>query len=161
MLDNLIEKYHKKEDDIEEVVYQLSYAGKFIIVKGKTLCGSLKIIAATFEQFGNRNPRFKLHLYKLLYNHFIRHKDSRFTVKVLAKVGPKITQYQLLKREQMELDKHKYNPKCLNNTDRAYIPDYNPKTDAFGWLSKASVTKFQMWLISKSRQAYVKRYRSR
>jgi len=38
MLDNLIKKY--KENDIEQVVYRLTYAGKFIIIKGKTLAGS-------------------------------------------------------------------------------------------------------------------------
>jgi hypothetical protein len=159
MLDNLIKKYKKPQDDIKEVVYQLNYADKFLIVKGKTLCGSLIIIAGTFDHFRNRNPKFKLHLYKHFYNHFIRNKDSHFTVKILAQVGPKFSQYQLLKKEQEELDKHKYNPQCLNNTDRAYIPDYNPETDMFGWLKRAAVTKFQMWLISKSRQASVKKYR--
>jgi hypothetical protein len=166
MLDNLIKKYGNKDGkpnpkDIHELVYKLSYAGKFIIIKANTLGGSLKTISDTFEQFSRMNPRFDKHLYRNLYSHYIKHPGMRFRIKVLAKVGPKTTQYQVLKREQMELDKAKYDPQNLNNTDHAYIPEYKPATDTFGWLTKATVAKFKAWEMSKARAAYIKRYRAK
>jgi hypothetical protein len=156
MLENLIKKYREK--DIEGIIYRLSYAGKFIIIKGKTLAGSLIIINDTFKQFSSRNKRFIGHLYRHLYNHYRRHPKGRFTVKVLAKINSKTTHYDLLKREQMELDRHRYNKKCLNNALNAYIPLYNDTTDAFGWLEKSAVMNFKRYLASKARKAYVKRY---
>lgn len=156
MLENLIKKY--KEKDVNEVVYRLSYAGKFIIIKGKTLCGSLIIIANTWEQFTRGRDRFKGHLYTHLYNHVWGKQGSKFRVKTLAKVGPKFNQYQLLKREQMEIDKNRYIKECLNNATEAYIPAYNDTTDMFGWLEKSAVMNFKRWLGSKERSAYIKRY---
>lgn len=156
MLENLIKKYKNK--DTPEVVYRLSYAGKFIIVKGKTMCGSLIIISNTFIQYKEDNKRFKLHLYKHLYDHFKANTDSRFRIKTLAKVNRKIGHYELLKREQMELDKNRFNSNCLNNSLECYIPNYNETTDTFGWLNKSAVMNFKKWLNSKERQAYVKRY---
>lgn len=156
MLDNLIEKYKSK--DINELVYKLSYAGKFIIIKGKTLAGSLIIINNTFLQYNKDNNRFKSHLYKHLYDHYNDNPEGRFRIKVLAKITHKFDQYALLKREQMELDKHRFDPLCLNNEIEAYIPLYNAENDMFGWLNKSSVMNFKRYLISKERQVYIKRY---
>ena len=156
MLENLIAKY--KKNDVEQVVYQLSYAGKFIIVKGKTLAGSLIIIANTFPYFEDSKKIQKEHLYTHLYRHYLDNPGGRFRIKTLCKVGKSISQYELLKREQMELDKHKKNPLCLNNTTEAYIPLYNPLTYQYAWLDKNPVMNFNRWLNSKERQSYIKRY---
>jgi hypothetical protein len=159
MLETLIAKY--KDEDKKEVVYRLTYKGKFIIVKGKTLCGSLIIIANTWEQFTRGRDRFKDHLYTHLYNHYWGKSGGRFTIKILAQVGPKCTQYEMLKREQMELDKHQVNVKCLNNAPEVYIPNYNETTGMYGWLEKTAVMNFKKWLDSKQREAYVARYGSK
>lgn len=156
MLDNLINKY--KNDDIQEVVYRLTYAGKFIIIKGKTLCGSLIIIRGTYDYFNPKNDKHENHLYKHLYNHYRRHLNMRFTVKVLAKKDRKTGHYELLKREQMELDKARFNKLCLNNAVEPYIPNYNEATGKYGWLEKVPVMNFKRWLTSKERAAYLKRY---
>lgn len=157
MLENLIAKY--KDNDINEVVYRLTYAGKFIIIKGNTLCGSLIIISKTYDHYKpNVNKLHVNHLYKYLYDHYRSHLGMRFTVKVLAKKDRKTDQYQLLKREQMELDKNRYNKLCLNNATEPYIPLFNPGTDKFGWLEKTAVMNFKKWLTSKDRAAYLKRY---
>jgi hypothetical protein len=156
MLDNLIEKHKAK--DIDEVVYKLSYSGKFIIVKGKTLAGSLIIINNTYLQYTKDNNRFKGHLYKHLYDHYNDNPSGRFRIKVLAKTDKKIDQYKLLKREQMELDRLRYDPSCLNNELEAYIPLYNELADTYGWLNKSAVMNFKRYLSSKERQAYIKRY---
>ncbi len=156
MLENLIKKY--KQKDVPEIVYRLSYAGKFITIKGKTLAGSLIIMADTFKQYKADSKRFNGHLYKHWYDHYLANNGGRFRIKTLAKTGKKSTQYQLLKREQMELDKNRYNPAYLNNVTEAYIPLYNDTTDMFGWLNKSAVMNFKRWLASKERQAYIKRY---
>lgn len=156
MLENLIKKYRK--DDVNGVVYKLSYAGKFLIIKGKTLAGSLIIISNTYNQFNADNKRFKEHLYVHLYNHFKENEGGRFRIKTLAKLNRKTDHYQLIKREQMELDKHRYNKECLNNVIEAYIPLYNDSTGMYGWIPKSAVMNFNKWLISKQRKSYVKRY---
>lgn len=156
MLTYLINKYKKK--DVHEVVYKLSYAGKFIIIKGRTLAGSLIIISNTFNQYQPDAKRFKNHLYRHLYDHFKANENGRFRIKTLAKKGRKTSQYDILKREQMELDKNRYNPLCLNNQIEAYIPLYNEKTDSYGWLNRLEVMNFKRWLSSKARSNYVKRY---
>lgn len=159
MLENLIKKYKAK--DVHEIVYRLSYAGKFIIIKGRTLAGSLIIIANAYKQYIDdpEDDRWKVHLYKHFYDHYLSNTDSRFRVKTLAKVGGKIDQYQLLKREQMELDKYKRTSECLNNNTGAYIPAYKPATNMYGWIAWTAVMSFKRWLDSKERKAYVKRYK--
>lgn len=158
MLDNLIKKY--KDNDVEQVVYRLSYAGRFIIIKGATMAGSMIIISNTYKQYRVNRKRFDGHLYKHLFRYFKYNKEKgRFRVKILAKVTPKSDQYQLVKREQMELDKHRYNKLCLNNAVEAYIPLYNDLTGKYGWIEKSAVMNFKRYLRSKERKAYIKRYR--
>lgn len=156
MLANLIRKY--KNNDIEEVVYRLTFGGKFIIIKGKTLCGSLMIIADTFDYFPKDRKRYTKHLYYKLYNHYIRHRGKRFTIKVLAKKSATVSQYMLLKREQMELDKAKGNPLNLNNNKIAYLPKHNRKTLNFGWIERHAGMNFKKWLTSKERALYQRRF---
>lgn len=159
MLENLISKY--QDNDIEEVVYRLSYAGKFIIVKGHTLAGSLIIISDTYEQYDSTNPRFNSHLYKRLYDHYIDNPLGwHSTIKVLASKAKGASQYDLLKREQMELDRYRHDPDCLNNQWDAYIPKYRKDTDKYGWIDKAAVDEFKRYMVSKNRQVYMKRYKT-
>lgn len=158
MLENLIGKY--KDNDVSEVVYRLSYSGKFIIIKGKTLAGSLIIIANTFDQYESGSQRFTYHLYRFLYEHYIANECGRFRIKTIAKKGPKVDQYQLLRREQMELDRNRYNPRCLNNSIESYIPLFNKKTNMYGWIEKDAAMNFKKhWLDSDQRIDYIKRYR--
>jgi len=160
MLDNLIHKY--KNNDVEEVIFRLKYAGKFIIMKGKTLCGSLIILRNTYNYY---NPEVSLkknqhkdHLYVHLYSHYYRNPGHRFTIKIFAKKDRTTGQYELLKREQMELDKNMKNQLCLNNQDEPYIPNYNESTGKYGWIEKSAVMSFRRWQTSKERAAYLKRY---
>lgn len=156
MLESLINKY--QDNDIEELVYRLSYAGKFVIVKGHTLAGSLIIISDTYEQYDSIKPRFVNHLYKRLYDHYIDNLGGKFAIKILAQKYKGASQYDLLKREQMELDRHRYDPNCLNNRWEAYVPKYNKDTDKYGWISKSAVEEYKQYLDSKARKAYIKRY---
>lgn len=181
MLEYLVSKYKDGRKDKKEVVYKLSYAGKFIIVKGKTLCGSLIIMRDAFEQFKDKHSsqykmvhkkRWDGHIYKHWFNHILYHKgnNNKFSIHILYKSGNKINsipidsiepyvQYRLLKTEQNQLDKYRYDKKCLNNNLQAYIPVYNENTDSFGWINKIAVMNFKRYLTSKGRKDYIKRYR--
>lgn len=158
ILETLIEKYEEQKD-VPGIVYRLSYGGKYVIVKGATLIGSLKIINNTYKQYDPNNERFSAHLYSHLFKHFFLTEDlGRFRIKTLAKLNSKIGQYQLLKREQMELDKARYDTNCLNNNVEAYIPAYNNNTHSFGWINTSAVGNFKKYLESNERKAYLKRY---
>ena len=158
ILETLIEKYEEHRN-IEGIVYKLSYAGKYVIVKGATLVGSLKIINNTYKQYDPKNERFSSHLYGHLFKHLFLTEDvGRFRIKTLAKLSSKVKQYQLLKREQMELDKARYDTNCLNNNIEAYIPCYNKNTHSFGWIETTAVANFKKYLDSNERKAYLKRY---
>lgn len=158
ILETLIEKYENK-NNVQGIVYKLSYAGKYVIVKGATLVGSLKIINNAYKQYDPKNERFSAHLYGHLFSHLFKTEDmGRFRIKTLAKLNSKISQYKLLKREQMELDKARYDTDCLNNNIEAYIPIYNKNTHSFGWIDTSAVGNFKKYLQSKEREAYLKRY---
>lgn len=149
----------RKADDVNYVVYRLSYAGKYIIIKGKTLAGSLIIIADTLASFDPNNPRFKGHLYTHLYTHLMDNPGGRFRVKIIASAQQEEDYYQLLKSEQMELDAARFDQTCLNNQVEAYIPNYNEKTAMYGWLPRTAVMNFKKWLTSKERKDHAAQYK--
>jgi hypothetical protein len=157
MLEKLIEKYQDK--NVEGIVYRLSYAGRYIIIKGASLLGSLTIMDDAYKQYAPDKQRFSTHLYRHWFQHFFLTEDTgRFRMKTLAKLNAKTSQYQLLKREQMELDKARYDYRCLNNEIDIYIPKWNQTKNAFGWLSVSAVANFKRWMQSKERKDYLKRY---
>lgn len=154
----LINKY--RNNDVAHVLYRLSYAGKFIYIKGKTLAGSLIIIADTLNSFSEGNDgRFKGHLYTHLFNHILDRPDGRFRIKIIAEAGAQGDFYLLLKQEQMLLDEARYNPACLNNQTEAYIPQYSEKTGAYGWIPKVAVMNFKKWLDSAERKGHAAQYK--
>ena len=154
----LVEKY--RNEDVQFVVYKLSYAGKFIFIKGKTLAGSLIILTDTLNSFSEGNDdRFRGHLYTHLYNHFLDHPGGRFRVKIIATAGRDQDFYSLLKQEQMALDEFRYSADCLNNQLEAYIPQWSEKTASYGWIPKTAVMNFKRWLDSEERAAHAAQYK--
>lgn len=146
-LQTIINKYLQR--DVHFVVYKLSYAGKYIIIKGKSLAGSLIILVDTLNSFKKKNKeRFADHLYTHWYNHINKNDSGRFTVKVIAKIDKKTTYIDLLKIEQQELEGARYDTNCLNNQIEAYIPKYNETTGMYGWLPATDVMNFKKWLNS-------------
>lgn len=154
----LIEKC--KSADMKFVVYKLSYAGKYIIIKGKTMAGSLIIIADTLNSFSEGNDsRFKGHLYSHLFNHILDRPGGRFRIKVIACAEESEDFYNLLKQEQVAIDQARYDPTCLNNQTEAYIPLYSEKTGMYGWIPKSAVMNFNRWLESQERKDLAGRYK--
>lgn len=151
-LRNTISMY--ADNDVNFVVYKLTYAGKYIIIKGKSLAGSLIILVDTMSSFDKKNKdRFKEHLYTHLYNHILEtNPPGRFRIKIIATAGKKTSFYELLKAEQKELDAARYDQNCLNNQIEAYIPKFNESTGMYGWLPASDVMNFQRWLGSEERK---------
>lgn len=148
-LKSLINKYI--QNDIYFVVYKLSYSGKFIYIKGKSLAGSLIIFTDTLNSFKKeKKDRFSEHLYTHMYNHIIECPGGRFTANILAFVDRTTSFYDLLKKEQMMLNNDRYNSKCLNNQTEVYIPNYNESTRMFGWIPADAVRNYKKWIKSVS-----------
>lgn len=152
-----INKY--RENDEHQVVYTLTYAGKVLVVKGKTLAGSLINISEGLYRYRENtdNGRFKEHLYKKFYDHFINNV-GRLRIKILAKYDEQTSHFDLLKKEQTEIEKNN-SDKILNSYDEAYIPKYNKATGLYGWLNSEDVNKFQGWMITRRRNNEMKRYK--
>lgn len=149
----------RKESDLEHIVYKLSYGGKYIIIKGKSLVGSLIILADTLNSFDEDNERFKGHLYSHLYRHLMESEAGRFRIKEIAGAGKEMDFYDMLKQEQMALDAARYDPCCLNNQTEVYIPKYSEKTGMYGWIPKNAVMNFNRWLSSAERKAHADQYK--
>ena len=157
-LSYLVKKY--KKEDVQFVVYRLSYAGKFIFIKGKTLAGSLIILTDTLNSFSEGNDdRFKGHLYTHLFNHILDRPGGRFRVKIIATAEKDKDFYSLLKTEQMALDEFRYDSNFLNNQTEIYIPKYSEKTGMYGWIPKVAVMNFNRWLSSAERMEHTYQYK--
>lgn len=152
IIQHLIDKYYHMQ---LPCVYRLSYGGKYVIVKGKTLAGSLFFIQKGYGWFDVVEKKDSA-LYGHFYTHIKETTAGRFRVRVLLKTA---NTYALLKREQNELDKGRYDQNCLNNNTEGYIPQYNEQTGLYGWLDKGSVLNFKNYLKSKARKVQLDSYK--
>jgi hypothetical protein len=141
----------KKERHIGECVYRLSYAGKHIIVKGKTLIGSLLLV-----EYNIKTYRWHLNRSAVLYRRFCRHiklyPKSSFRCTILMESNNPL---ELLKCEQYYLDIGFHSGNCLNNNTHSYIPKQKEGGD-YGWLPYLDVIKFKSYLMSPFRRKYKK-----
>lgn len=145
--------------EVESCVYLLSYGDRFVIVKGKTLTGSIYLIERGYAAFvsagggqgrdrggeGQKEWEGKNTYYFKFYSYIHDNPGLQFKVEVLLESN---NAYQLLKKEQQELNIAIRNNKCLNNNITAYIPKYSSKTKSHGWISKGSVLAFKRFLKS-------------
>jgi hypothetical protein len=150
-----IDKYLAKPKAINECVYRLSYGGKYVIVKGKTLTGSLFFIQKGYGWFNEKMAKSDV-----LYLHFYRYvRDNpgkKFRVRVLTKTK---NPYYLLKREQQELDKGRYDSNMLNNRMESYMPAYNNVTKMYGWIPELTYASYIRYFNSRKRKALLREYK--
>jgi hypothetical protein len=163
MLENLIEKY--KKEDVNEVVYRLTYGKKFIIVKGKTLSGSLFVLMNDWYFFIKSDRKNSQSLYSNFFNWIEQcilegREQSKFTIRILAQTNSKTDHYRLLRAEQLNLDKHQGSPDFLGKATEAYIPQWNELRGKYNWLNKEAVIAFKRHLISKPRLDRLRLYKS-
>lgn len=135
---------------VKSCVYKLSFDKKYVIVKCKDHEQSIAVIQKALNQFlrGSEFQRLPHNLYSHFFSYVEKHKEGIFRIEILLESD---NHYELLKREQFELDRDRMDKKCLNNTTMAYIPQYDEITGLYGWLKKPYVMAFKSWLKSKKK----------
>lgn len=132
-------------NSIGQSVFKLYCNEKYVIVKCKSLGGSLKQINTAIGNFSKKD-RADWELDHLYY-HFIGYilsleEEPVYSASLLAmSTNP----YDLLKLEQMELWENQKDPNCLNNTFDAYIPNYNEEKGTYGWINRGQYAAFMKW----------------
>lgn len=126
-------------------VYKLSFNDKYVIVKAKDHESSVNGIQKSLNQFmrDSELQRKPDNLYFHFFSHVEKEYEGKFVVDIILESD---NAYELLKAEQIELDKSVLDKKCLNNTTLAYIPQFNELTGLYGWIKKQSVLNFKKWL---------------
>lgn len=129
------------DNEVGGCVYKLYCGNKYIINKGKTLSGSIFLLekgyaySMAFKHAEEKNE--KPDYWFLFYDYIKRHPQYVFQIEVLFESE---NPYQLLKREQMELDESLSDKNCLNNNLIAYIPQ---------WISKGHRLSFYKYLKNR------------
>lgn len=145
------------DTETESCVYKLSYGDRYIIAKGKTLAGSIFLFEKGYAYFllggggtgnevsgtGHKEGEGKNTFYFKIYKYIKEHPNLEFNLQVLLESN---NGYQLLKTEQLELNKAIRDKKCLNSNIEAYIPQYRTKTKSYGWISNGYVHAFKKFL---------------
>lgn len=131
----------------EKVVYKLFYNNKYIIIKGKSLSGSIFLFKKGFSYYigyehseGSKHSDF---LYVQFYEHIKTYPGHSFYISILSYGSP----YELLKAEQIALNQAIHDKNCLNTNIDAYIPKWNPKSKMYGgWISKSAYMNYKKFL---------------
>lgn len=143
--------------EIESCVYKLNCGNKYVIIKGKTLSGSLYFIQNGYALFlaagggiGNRKGGIgqkewddSNSYYKKLYRYIKKNPQIQLTISILLESNDA---FELLKREYDELQRSIRDKKCLNSNVTSYIPKFKEKTGMYGWISAADVERFQQYI---------------
>lgn len=143
--------------EVAACIYKLYYGDRYVIIKGKTLAGSIYFVLQNgYSKFlaagggtgrkkggaGQKEWEESNHFYKKFYR-WVKKNSFTFTVEVILESDDA---YELLKREQIELNKSIRDKKCLNNNVLAYIPKYREKTGMYGWISAKEVALFRRFI---------------
>jgi len=129
-------------------VYKLSFEGKYVIIKAKDHSQSISVIQKSLNQFlrGSEFQHEKGNLYYHFFYFVSKKKKGEFLVECIIESD---SAYELLKAEQIELDKSKKDKSCLNNATQAYIPQFKEETGMYGWIPKSAVLNFKKWLKNR------------
>lgn len=145
--------------ETESCLYRLYYGDKYIVAKGKTLAGSVYLIEKGYAYFlaggggtgrttnitgkGQKEGSGKNTYYRKFYSYIKKNPRLEFRIDVLLEDN---NGYQLLKAEQIELNKTIRDKNQLNNNITAYIPKYRAEQKMYGWISRAHVMNFKRFL---------------
>lgn len=138
--------------DVTSCIYKLWYCNVYILLKTKTLYWSVEKIKKGLHYFlkntaHSHNPKdIGYNLYRFVEGN----PGEKFRIEIVLQSD---SAYQLLKREQQELDKAKADFQCLNVTFDAYTPKYmqsNRKNKPETWIKRGTYLNFLRW--KKNRQ---------
>lgn len=138
--------------EVESCVYKLYYGNRYVIVKGKTLAGSIYLIEKGYANFisswggikGKESEDVNSY-YKKFYLYIHKKPKLSFRVELLLESNDGS---KLLMKECNELNRSIRDKKCLNNNVEPYIPIFREKTQSYGWISKEAVESFKEFLNS-------------
>lgn len=157
------ESFYKREVMIKEKPYvirgnqklqtpcivKITYGNRYVIAKCKLQSAGLKRIEDNVNSFirgGKNNPDG---LYYFFLNYIKRQPGHKFKVQTLLASE---NAYELLKREQEELEKGFQSKKIMNNQAQAYIPNYNEEKEMYGgWIPQIAVLNFNNWLKKRKK----------
>lgn len=143
--------------EVESCVYKLWYGNKYLIVKGKTLSGSVYLIEKGYAAFiaagggtghqeggSGQNEWDGVNSYYFKFYRYM-HKNPNLDARIEVLLESN-NAYELLKTEQIQLQNCIRDKNCLNSNLNAYIPKYRAKTKSYGWINKGSVLAFQKFM---------------
>jgi hypothetical protein len=133
-----------KIPNVEGCVYKLWYAGKFVVIKCKTLTRSSTIIRESLRRFLANTPKGRQE--KDYFHDFFIHVNENpfndFTIEVILSSNNPL---ELLKCEFFELAKAKYDPRCLNHDFDVYIPKFTQVNGKKSWINRGYYLNFMQW----------------
>jgi hypothetical protein len=146
--------------EVQACVYKLFCGDRYLIVKGKTLAGSIYLIERGYAAFiaagggtGNRMGGIGqkewdgTNTYYMKFYQFVRHNPTLPIRHEVLLESDNV--YILLKTEQLALDEAFSDKKCLNNNITSYIPIWRKKSMSYGWMNRGSVLAFKKYLKRK------------
>jgi hypothetical protein len=133
--------------DLEGCVYKLFWGEVYVIVKCKTFVRSRTIIEQSLNAYTSRGKRDLL--YHRFFDYIKTHPFYSFRVKVLLKSD---SPYQLLIKEQEELDKAKPDLNCFNNSFEAYVPK-GIQGSRKAWINRGHYLNFMIWKKKRAAKA--------
>lgn len=125
-------------------MYKLLYAGKYIIVKGKTLARSVQIIEVGLTRFLKNTPkgRKETDYYHKFFTHILHNPFQKVELQIIFQSDNPLL---LLKREQTELNLAKNDTNCLNQSFDAYIPQFTQVNGKKSWINRGYYLNFMDW----------------
>mgnify|MGYP000892593253 CR=1 FL=1 len=144
------------DQEVESCLYKLFCGKKYIIVKGKTLAGSVYLIQKGYAYFiagggrkgnkagdGHKEGSGTNTYYFNFYKHIKKNPTQEVRIEIILESN---NPYQLLKIEQIELTKSFKDKNNLNNNITSYIPKYRTATKSYGWIPKSAVLNYKKFL---------------
>src|SRR5262245_13119608 len=147
------------DPEVAGCVYKLFYGPRYLIVKGRTLAGSIYLIQKGYAYFmaggggsghkggatgeGHDVLSSKNTYYFKFYSYLYDNPGLELRAEVIYESE---NPYSLLKREHQELQASMRDKKCLNNNVEAYIPKFRKSTRSYGWISIGHVLAFKKFL---------------
>lgn len=138
-------------EKIEGCVYKLWYADRYIILKCKTLARSVFGIKNDLHYFlrGTKGGTKENDLYYDFYVHVQEFPFENFKIEIiLASNNP----LELLKTEQIELEKSYEDQKCLNKDFDAYVPKLTQVNGKKSWINRGYYLNFMQWKKKRASQ---------
>lgn len=132
------------------VLFKLYCGGKYVVLKGQTLGGSIFHLQKACGYFiGHKHDKGSANRNDYYYTFFKYIKDHpglKFKIEIILISDDGA---ELLIEEQKELNKAFSDKKCLNGNTKSYINIFNQTTGKHGWLTVKQVEKYYAFMASQ------------